>query len=83
MANIQNKTADKPKKAEKPKKARKGNYFKEVVAEVRKLTWPTRKELVSHTGAVLAFVAVMAIVIGVLDLVFSQGLALLKTIQIG
>ena len=50
-----------------------GKYFKEVFAEVKKLTWPTKKELVSYCLAVIAFVALMAIIIGILDIAFGSG----------
>ncbi len=55
-------------------------FIKEIIGELKKLTWPTRKELISYTLAVIAFVAFMAVVIGVLDLLFSQGLSLLSKI---
>lgn len=70
-------------KTTKPKKERRFHpirYFKEVIAELKKLTWPTRKELTSHTGAVFAFLIVMAIIIGVLDLLFNGGVSLLARI---
>jgi len=80
-------TKKKPGKAieNRPAKAKKRSfrlfqYFKEVVAELKKLTWPTKNELVSHTGAVFMFLIAMAILIGVLDLVFSQGISLLARI---
>ena len=41
--------------------------FKDMVAELKKVSWPTRKELINYTLIVLAFMAVMAIVIGLLD----------------
>lgn len=50
-----------------------GKYFKEVWAEVKQLTWPTRKELISCCLAVVAFCALMAIIIGVLDFAFGSG----------
>lgn len=43
-------------------------YFKEVGAELKKVTWPTRQELVKYTGVVLVFIAVFAVVIGAMDL---------------
>ena len=49
-----------------------GKYFKEVFSEVKKLTWPTKKELISYTLAVFAFCALMAIIIGLLDLAFGS-----------
>jgi preprotein translocase subunit SecE len=35
--------------------------------EARKVVWPTRKETIQTTGAVFAFVVVMAIVLFVID----------------
>lgn len=43
-------------------------YFKEVGAELKKVTWPTRQELVKYTGVVLVFIMVFAVVIGAMDL---------------
>ena len=50
-----------------------GKYFKEVFSEVKKLTWPTRKELINYCLAVIAFCALMAVIIGLLDLAFGTG----------
>ena len=49
-----------------------GKYFKEVFAEVKQLTWPTPKELINYCLAVIAFCALMAIIIGLLDLAFGS-----------
>ncbi len=49
-----------------------GKYFKEVWAEVKQLTWPTKKELINYCLAVIAFCALMAIIIGLLDLAFGS-----------
>ena len=71
------------KKADKPKKARRFHpvrYFKEVIAELKKLTWPTRKDLIAQTLTVLAFVAAMAVVIGLLDTAFNGIVQLLTNI---
>lgn len=57
-----------------------GRYCKEVYGEVKKLTWPTKKELVNYTLAVLAFVALMAVIIWVLDLGFSSGIRALASL---
>ena len=50
-----------------------GKYFKEVIAEVKKLTWPTKKEVLNYTLAVIVFCGLMAIIIGLLDLAFGSG----------
>lgn len=75
--------ANDTKKAVKPKKERRFRpikYFKEVIAELKKLTWPSGKELASHTLAVFAFLIGMAIIIGVLDFLFNGGVSLLTKI---
>lgn len=45
-------------------------FFKQVFAELRKVTRPTYKELVSYTGVVLAFVVLVMIILAGLDFVF-------------
>ncbi|RLP93444.1 preprotein translocase subunit SecE [Micromonospora sp. CV4] len=47
-------------------------FFREVVAELRKVIWPTRKELLTYTAVVVAFVAVMLTIVGVLDFGFAK-----------
>jgi len=44
------------------------NYLKQVVAELRKVIWPNRKQMVSYTGVVLAFLVFMVALIGGVDL---------------
>ena len=48
-------------------------FFRQVVAELRKVIWPTRKELINYTWVVLVFVTAMAALIGVMDFVFAKG----------
>ncbi|WP_167106269.1 preprotein translocase subunit SecE [Mycobacterium sp. DL592] len=77
------------KKAKKPKKASTGpsrnpfvfvwNYLKQVVAELRKVIWPNRKQMVSYTSVVLLFLAFMVALIGGVDL----GLAKLVLLVFG
>ena len=55
-------------------------FFKEVSGEVKKLSWPTKKDLVSYTLTVLGFIILMAVIIYVLDLVFGEGLGLLANL---
>ena len=45
------------------KTGRFGQFFKEVSGEVKKLSWPTKKEIVSYTLTVIAFILLMAVVI--------------------
>lgn len=41
--------------------------LKEMVAELKKVTWPTKSALINYTLVVLAFIVVMGIVIFVID----------------
>lgn len=47
-------------------------YIRQVISELRKVVKPTRSELFKMTGIVLAFVAVMILLITGLDLVFGS-----------
>jgi preprotein translocase subunit SecE len=51
-----------------------GLYYRQVVAELRKVIWPTRKELVSYTWVVLLFVVVMIGFVSLCDWGFSKGI---------
>jgi len=71
------KAAEKAKKAKKtgPAKARPVNpiafvynYLKQVVAEMRKVIWPNRKQMITYTSVVLAFLAFMVALVGLADL---------------
>ena len=42
--------------------------FKNMWHELRKVTWPTRKDLVNYTVIVLLFILFMGVVISLLDL---------------
>ena len=48
-------------------------FIRQVIAELRKVIWPTRKELIAYTTVVLFFVLVMAGIIAAFDYVFTQG----------
>lgn len=50
-----------------------GRFIREVVAELRKVIWPTRKELVTYTAVVVVFIATLMAFIAALDLAFAKG----------
>ncbi|BAX90993.1 preprotein translocase subunit SecE [Mycobacterium shigaense] len=71
------KKAPTAKQAKKPKKAGERranpfafvfNYLKQVVAEMRKVIWPNRKQMLTYTSVVLAFLAFMVALVGLADL---------------
>ena len=49
-----------------------GQYFREVRAEVQKVVWPSRKETLNLTAAVLAFTTAMSIALGLIDWIFTR-----------
>jgi preprotein translocase subunit SecE len=48
-------------------------FLREVVAELRKVIWPGRRELVTYTTVVIVFVAFIVALVSVLDLLFAKG----------
>lgn len=48
-------------------------FVREVVAELRKVIWPTRKELLTYTAVVVVFVAFMLAIVAGLDYGFAKG----------
>ena len=51
--------------------------FRETIAELRKVSWPTRKEAISLTYVVVIVMIVMAIFLGGVDFVFFRLFGLL------
>ena len=52
-------------------------FLRQVVAELRKVIWPTRKELVTYTIVVIVFVAAMAAIVAGYDYIFTRGVLLI------
>jgi preprotein translocase subunit SecE len=46
-------------------------FVGEVNGEVRKVTWPDRQQLKNATGVIILFVVIVAVLIGVMDLVLQ------------
>lgn len=63
MAKNENKNDNKVKK----------HFFKDFKAELKKVIWPTPKQLVNNTVAVVAIVIITAIIVFALDAVFDLG----------
>jgi preprotein translocase subunit SecE len=43
-------------------------FLQQVVAELRKVIWPNRKQMINYTAVVLVFLAFMVALIGLVDL---------------
>lgn len=46
-------------------------YFREAWEELKRVSWPTREEIIQGTQTVLLFVLAMTILFGVLDAIFQ------------
>jgi preprotein translocase subunit SecE len=61
--------------AGRPAESRSGNrllrFYRQVVAELRKVVWPTRKQLSTYFVVVLTFVVFVIVIVSVLDLAFG------------
>ena len=52
--------------------ARLSRFIREVIAELGKVIWPTRKELVTYTAVVIVFVSIMCALVTGLDIGFGK-----------
>jgi preprotein translocase subunit SecE len=48
------------------------NFFSDILREMRKVSWPKRKELTRYTITVISTVAFFAVFFGVIDLGISE-----------
>ncbi len=56
----------------KDKKENKRHFFKDFKAELKKVIWPTPKQVANNTTAVITIVLLTAIIVFVLDLAFEK-----------
>ena len=49
------------------------SYFEDVSAELRKVTFPQRKEAVAGTIGVIVVVGVITLVLGIVDMILAWG----------
>jgi preprotein translocase subunit SecE len=70
-------TAKNPGKKPKAKKdnifKRLRKFFREVIAELRKVIWPNRKQMITYTSVVLTFVVFMVAFISGVDIAVIKG----------
>jgi preprotein translocase subunit SecE len=69
-----NPTPARDREARKPLPQRASLFYRQVIAEMRKVIWPTRKELVTYTSVVIVFVLVVIGFVTVLDFGFSKAI---------
>jgi preprotein translocase subunit SecE len=47
-------------------------FYRQVVAELRKVVWPSRQQLITYFWVVLVFVVVVMTIVSLLDLGFGK-----------
>lgn len=57
------------------------NYFRGAINEVKKVTWPTRKQTIQYSIVVVAMSLGIAIFFGGLDYIFSELLNILLNLR--
>ena len=55
-----------------PKRTSPSTFYRQVVAELRKVVWPTRQQLITYFWVVLVFVVVVMTFVSLLDLGFGK-----------
>lgn len=76
---------DADESAESKKKSRKGGkrgkkgplgrlalFYRQIIAELRKVVWPTRSQLTTYTTVVIVFVVIMIGLVTVIDYGFQE-----------
>lgn len=79
MPDAQDEAPDSKKKSRKGgKRGKKGPlgrlavFYRQIVAELRKVVWPTRSQLTSYTTVVIVFVVIMIGLVTVIDYGFQE-----------
>ncbi|MCF3119972.1 MULTISPECIES: preprotein translocase subunit SecE [Streptomyces] len=79
MPDAQDEAPDSKKKARKGgKRGKKGPFgrlalfYRQIIAELRKVVWPTRSQLTTYTTVVIVFVVIMIGLVTVIDYGFSH-----------
>ena len=52
--------------------ARVGLFYRQVVSELTKVVWPTRKQLSTYTAVVMVFVTFIIAVVSIFDLIITK-----------
>lgn len=47
-------------------------FFKETKAELKKVTWPTKDQLIHNTGIIITFIILITVILSVLDVAFAK-----------
>ena len=64
-------SATSPQNRNRGKRTSPVTFYRQVIAELRKVVWPTQRQLITYFWVVLVFVAVMIGIVSALDYVFG------------
>ncbi|MFC7218968.1 preprotein translocase subunit SecE [Streptomyces polyrhachis] len=62
------------KRAKKGPLARLGLFYRQIIAELRKVVWPTRRQLSTYTTVVIVFVVIVIGLVTVIDLGMTEAM---------
>lgn len=66
-------TGRRGRRAKRGPLGRLGLFYRQIIAELRKVVWPTRRQLSTYTTAVIVFVVIVICLLTVLDWGLSRG----------
>ena len=55
-------------------------FFKDTKAELKKVTWPTKEQLIHNTGVIIVLIIIITIILSLLDVGFAQLFKMLTNI---
>ena len=55
-------------------------YFRECKAELKKVTWPSKDQIIHNTGIILVFIAIVTVILSLLDAGFAKLFQLLTNL---
>jgi preprotein translocase subunit SecE len=58
--------------SKRDKRTSPATFYRQVVAELRKVVWPTQEQLITYFIVVLVFVLVIMAIVSLLDLAFGK-----------
>ncbi|HEW91144.1 MAG TPA: preprotein translocase subunit SecE [Thermotogaceae bacterium] len=59
-------------------------FFREIRNEIKIITWPTKKQLITASSAVIVILLVTGVYFAILDLIFSRATSwLIKALGVG
>lgn len=50
------------------------NFASELITELKRVTWPTRKETIRLTAIVIVISLIIGVYIGIIDILLAKGL---------